>query len=183
MKNSLRILLSILAITSTMAFAVENTVEKEETPKLSLEKFSYYGVGFKSNKNDLVAKSFVCNEESCKRKENATNVTVIFTGNNIQRIETQTRYSNHIDCEGNQEDIKRYLTDAFNFHIVNKERYFLGRAMGTSDINGNITTQQGVISVNVSCTNDPKINISYVNTQFNLKDISFQNFKDALKYE
>jgi hypothetical protein len=178
MKTSLRLLLSVLAITSTMALA-DDPVEKG----LSLEKFSYHGVGFKDRKTDLVAKLFECNAVSCKRKEKDTNIDVVFTDDRIQIIDARTRYNNRIDCTVNQREIKKFLTDTYNFEYVNQDSTFLGMNMTSNDVGGNIKTTDGSIFVNVSCMNDSKINMGYVNTRFNLKDISAQSFKDAFKYE
>lgn len=178
MKTSLRLLLSVLAITSTMALA-DDPVQNE----LSLEKFSYHGIGFKDSKTDLVSKRFECNAMSCKRKEKDTNIDVVFTDDRIQIIDARTRYNNHIDCQVNQREIKKFLTDTYNFEYLNQDSTFLGMHMTSNDVGGNIPTTNGSIFVNVSCMNDPKINMGYVNTRFNLKDISAQSFKDAFKYE
>ena len=178
MKTILHTMLSILTITSTMAFAGD-PVDKE----LSLEKFSYHGIGFKDSKTDLVSKRFECNAMSCKRKEKDTNIDVVFTDDRIQIIEARTRYNNHIDCSVNQSEIKKFLTDTYNFEYVNQDSTFLGMHMTSNDVGGNIPTTNGSIFVNVSCMNDSKINMGYVNTRFNLKDISAQSFKDAFKYE
>lgn len=178
MKANLRILLSLLAITSTMTMAAE-PLQKE----LSIEKFSYHGIGFKDNQTDLISKRFECNQMSCKRKEKDTNIDVVFTDDRIQIINVRTRYNNRIDCTVNQREIKNFLTDTYNFKYVNQDSTFLGMNMTSNDVGGNIKTTDGTIFVNVSCMNDPKINMAYVSTRFNLKDISAQRFKDAFKYE
>jgi hypothetical protein len=107
----------------------------------------------------------------------------VFTDDRIQIIDARTRYNNHIDCSVNQREIKKFLTDTYNFEYLNQDSTFLGMHMSSNDVGGNIPTTNGSIFVNVSCMNDPKINMGYVNTRFNLKDISAQSFKDSFKYE
>jgi hypothetical protein len=178
MKNSFRILLSILAITSTMVSADE-TFEKVR----QLDKFSYHGVGFKSSKADLEGQRFTCNQMRCSRNEKDTQIDVVFTGDQIQKIDARTRYNSRIDCLDNQKEIKNFLADTYDFEYVNQDYKVLGMNVKSEDLGGNIKTKDGSIWVNVSCMNDPKINMSYVSTRFDLKDISYQNFKDAFKYE
>lgn len=178
MKTSLRILLSVLAITSTMAFAGDPADRL-----MALEKFSYQGIGFKDSKADLIAKRFECDQYACNRDENDTRIKVVFTGDRIQIVDSRTRYANHLDCEANQNGIKKFLTDTYNFEYVNQDSTFLGITLTSKAVGGTINTTDGSILVNVSCMNDPKINKGYVNSNFNLKDISYQNFKDAFKYE
>lgn len=178
MKNSLRIILAVLAITSTMASADE-PVEKVR----QLDKFSYHGVGFKSSKEDLVIQRFTCNEMRCSRNEKDTQIDVVFTGDNIQKIDARTRYNSRIDCLDNQKEIKSFLADSYDFEYINQDYKMLGMNIKSNDVGGNIKTKDGTIGVNVACMNDPKINMSYVSTRFDLKDISYQNFKDAFKYE
>lgn len=178
MKANLRIILSLLAITSTMTIAAE-PLQKE----LSIEKFSYHGIGFKDTQTDLISKRFECNQMSCKRKEKDTNINVVFTDDRIQMIDARTRYNDHINCQINQREIKKFLIDTYDLEYVNQDRSILGMNMTSNDVGGNIHTTNGSIFVKVICMNDPKINVSYVNTRFNLKDISAQSFKDAFKYE
>ena len=178
MKSSLRILMSVLAITSTMALA-DDPVEKI----LQLDKFSYHGVGFKSSKADLEVQRFTCNQMRCSRDEKDTQIDVVFTGDKIQKIDARTRYNSRIDCLDNQKEIKSFLAETYDFEYVNQDYKMLGMNITSNDVGGNIKTKDGAIWVNVSCMNDPKINMSYVSTLFDLKDISYQNFKDAFKYE
>lgn len=183
MKNTIRILFSILALSSTLILAAETPVDNDLNPVPNLNKFSYHGIGFKDSRADLESKHFKCDIQSCSRNENDTTIEVVFTGENIQNIEAKTRYGKRVDCEDSQPAIKRFLMDNFNFEPISKDSTYWFIKITSYDVFGNINTNHGNILVNVSCMNDIKSNIGYVTANFNLKDITYQNFKDAFKYE
>lgn len=120
MKTSLRILLSVLAITSTMALADESVQRN-----FSLDKFSYLGVGMKDSKAELVAKGFDCVGSECKREDSKATIKVTYSGDKMQSVETNTFYQKGINCEVNQKEIKDFLTTNYDFEYVNQDRKLL----------------------------------------------------------
>lgn len=176
MKKTVLILLSILSLNAALAFA-------DDKKEINANQFSYKGIGFKATKADLASKGFDCNDNICKRDENDTEIKVIFTSGNVQSIDARTRYSSQIDCASNQQKIKTFMIDKYDLDYVSKDYRFLGILVEVKDVSGSIHTDMGAILVDISCQNDTKINRGYVFARFDLKDISYQNFKNDFKYE
>lgn len=178
MKTSLRLLLSVLAITSTMALADES-VERN----FSLEKFSYLGVGMKDTKSELVAKGFECVASECKRETKSDNIKVTFSGDKLQSVVAQVYYPKFINCDVNQKRIRDFLTDNYAFEYVNQDRNFLGMNVTSRSMGGNINTTEGLIFVNVSCSYNGETKKDYSLIEFNLVDVVYQDFKNDFKYK
>lgn len=178
MKKSLQLLLSVLAITSTMAFA-EVPVEKQ----FSLDKFSYLGVGMKDTKSELVAKGFECVASECKRETTSDNIKVIFSGEKLQYVSAHVYYPKYIECGVNQKRIRDFLTEHYAFEYVNQDRSVLGMNVTSRSMGGNINTTEGLIFLNVSCSYNSETKRSYSLIDFNLIDIVYQDFKKDFKYQ
>lgn len=179
MKTSICLILSALALTSTMASADDPV----KTP-LSLANFSYQGVGFKDAKSELVAKNFECVESVCKRDEKNTHIEIVFAGDRVQTIDTRTEYPKFVDCKANKEEIKNFLTANYGFEYVNKDSSLFGVPVSSNRMGGHIKTNEGLIFVGVSCfTYQEKPDASYVDISINLKDIVAQEFKTGFKYQ
>lgn len=178
MKTSLRILLSVLAITSTMALA-EESVQRN----FSLDKFSYLGVGMKDTKADLVAKGFECVGSECKREDSKANINVSYSGDKMQNVETKTFYQKGINCAVNQNEIKDFLTTNYNFEYVNQDRTLFGYTITSRMMGGNIKTTEGKVFINVDCSYNSETNKYYAYIDFNLVDIVYQDFKKDFKYQ
>lgn len=178
MKKSIKLLLSVLAITSTMAFA-EVPVEKQ----FSLDKFSYLGVGFKDSKADLVAKGFECVASECKRETKSDNIKVTFSGEKLQYVVAEVYYPKFIKCDVNQKRIRDFLTENYAFEYVNQDRNFLGMNVTSRSMGGNISTTEGLVFVNVSCSYNSETKKDYSLIEFNLVDIVYHDFKKDFKYQ
>lgn len=176
MKKTALILLSILSLNAALVFA-------DDKKELNIEQFSYKGISFKATTAELTSKGFECNENICKRDENDTNIEVVFTSGQIQAIDARTRYSNRIDCESNQKQIKTFMIEKYDLDFVSKDYRLLGVLVEVKDVSGSILTNNGDILVDISCQNDTKINRGYVSAHFDLKDISYQNFKNDFNHE
>jgi len=178
MKTSLRILLSVLAITSTMALADESVQRN-----FSLDKFSYLGVGMKDSKAELVAKGFDCVGSECKREDSKATIKVTYSGDKMQSVETNTFYQKGINCEVNQKEIKDFLTTNYDFEYVNQDRKLFGNTITSRKMGGNIKTTEGKVFINVDCSYNSETEKYYAYIDFNLVDIVYQDFKKDFKYQ
>lgn len=178
MKTSLRILLSVLAITSTMAIADE-PIERN----FSLDKFSYLGVGFKDSKSDLVAKGFECVASECNRNDKSNSVKVTYAAEKIQLVETKTIYPKAVNCDVNQKEIKDFLTEHYDFEYVNQDRTLFGNTITSRNMGGNIKTTEGKVFINVGCYYNSQTSKYYAYIDFDLVDIVYQDFKKDFKYQ
>lgn len=180
MKKILTILLSVIAVVSTMAMANDTeTIERSFT----LDKFSYLGISFKDSKSDLVSKGFECIGSECKREDSKSSIQIVYTGDKMQFFATKNYYQHGINCDLNQNQIKEFLISNYDFEYVNQDRSFFGKTIPSSQMGGNIQTTEGKVFINVQCSYNTETNRYYASIRFDLVDIVYEDFKKDFQYQ
>lgn len=178
----MKLVLVFLMMVSFNAFA--------DMPKSVMEfgKFSYMGISFTDSVGSVVLKGFNCEQETCKKKSQATNSEIVFREGKITSMFNSESYQgNGRLCMDNLKGMKDYLNDTYPIKFEPLKRvvalYPVTYVDDDSKLLGNISTDSGKIELGVACLIDIKSNQYFVQTSISFKDIAAQTFKKDFKYE
>lgn len=178
----MKLMLALIMMVSFNVFA--------DTPKSAMEfgKFSYMGVSFTDSIRSVVLKGFNCEQETCKKKSQATSSEIVFREGKITSMFNNETYAgNGRLCMDNLKGMQAYLNDTYPITFEPLKRvvafYPVTYVDDDSRLLGNISTDSDKIELSISCLIDVKSNQYFVQTSLSFKDIAAQTFKKDFKYE